>query len=75
MKLWSENFAGNLHETAHTLNLMKISDVVAMDCCGRNTVVVYRVSEAEYKKLMDKRQQRIAMALDIAEGVGNGSAT
>ncbi len=55
MKLWSENFGGNLHQTASILNDLGISDVIAMDCTGWNTVVVYRISDEEYtQKLIDR---------------------
>ena len=58
-KLWSENIAGNLHTATAVLNKIGVSDVVAMECVGgRNTVVVYRLSDEEYDAKMEKLKER-----------------
>ena len=65
MKLWSENFGGNLHETTTTLNTLGISDVVAMDYIGCNTLVVYRITEEEYNQKIAERKSRNARNIAI----------
>lgn len=68
MKLWSENYGGNLHETAHILNEQGISDVVAMDYVGCNTIVVYRIADDEYvRKKADQKRRNEEVALRMRE--------
>jgi len=57
MKLWSDNFRGNLHQTTDALNSLGISDVVAMDCTGHSTVVVHRISDEEYTERLRKQRE------------------
>jgi len=55
MKLHTENYSGNLHETAVQINKQGFADyVIAMDSTGRNTVVVFRMPSELVWELREK---------------------
>lgn len=55
MKLYTQNFGGNLHQTASAINRgypELVVCVVAMDCPhGASTIVVFRVTDEQYAEL------------------------
>ena len=58
MKLWTENMAGNLHVAAATINDPKFwvifEEIVTMSFSGSMTIVVFKVTDAEYNRLKEK---------------------
>lgn len=54
MKLYSHNFGGNLHQTSQAINKLYpelVEAVIGMDTTGNHTVVVFRVTDEQYKEL------------------------
>lgn len=54
MKLYTQNFGGNLHDMARYINEHKpelAACLVVADSSGHNTVAVFRVSDVLYKEL------------------------
>lgn len=56
MKLHTENFGGNLHQTATAINRLGLADyVLQMSYSGCGTVVVFRMPDDMVKKIRAER--------------------
>lgn len=62
VKIWTENFGGNMFSVSHVINRMDprfAEGLVTMDCpSGENTIVVFKISDEHYAELMAEKARK-----------------